>query len=63
MLSTKDDNFKESFQNLQESLLQYMVENYKKRVYLAPLTNKLEDVELSIKEPTATKVTGNKGPT
>ena len=40
-----------------------MVENYKKRVYLAPLTNKLEDVELSIKEPTATKVTGNKGPT
>ena len=46
-LGTKDKKFKEISQNLQESLLQYMVENYKKWVYLASLVSKLEEIYLS----------------
>ena len=41
VLGTKDKNYKESFQNLQECVLNYVVENYKKGVDLAPLINKL----------------------
>ena len=62
MLRTKDQNCKEIFLNLHESALQYVVENYKKEVYLEPLIKKLEDVYLSSKEPAATTGTGNKGP-
>ena len=40
-----------------------MVENYKKRVYLAPRIRKLDDVDLSSKEPTAPTGTRNKVPT
>ena len=46
VLGTKDENHKESFQNLQECVLQYVVTNYKKGVYLEPLIRKLEDVDL-----------------
>ena len=28
VLGTKDDNYNETFQNLQECMLQYVVENY-----------------------------------
>ena len=38
VLGTKDENFKESYQNLQESVLKHVVENYKKGEELAPLT-------------------------
>ena len=41
VLGTKDKNYKESFQNLQECVLNYVVENYKKGVDLAPLIKKL----------------------
>ena len=49
VLGTKGENSKESFQNLQESVLQYVVENYKKGVDLEPLVRKLEDIDLSSK--------------
>ena len=41
VLGTKDDNFKESFQNFQESVLQYVVENYKKWVDIVTIIRKL----------------------
>ena len=47
VLGTKDENYKESYQNLQDCVLQYVVENYKKGVDLAPLISRLEDVDLS----------------
>ena len=47
VLRTKDDNFKEIFQNLQESVLQYVVSNYKKGVYLETPIIKLKDFGLS----------------
>ena len=37
----KVKNSRESFQNLQESVLHYVVANYKKRVDLTPLNRKL----------------------
>ena len=49
VLGTKYDNFKEIFQNLQESVLQYVVANYNKGLYLAPLVSKIEEVYLSSK--------------
>ena len=49
VLRTKDNNFKEILQNLQEIVLQYVMANYKKGVYLAPLMRKIEDVDLSSK--------------
>ena len=63
VLGTKDENYKESFQNLQECVLQHVMENYKKWVDLVPLIRKLEDVELSSKEYTAPIETRNKDPT
>ena len=60
VLGTKDENYKESFQNLQECVLQHVMENYKKWVDLVPLIRKLEDVELSSKEPEAPTGTGNR---
>ena len=53
MLGTKDENYKESYQNLLECVLQYVVANCKKVVDLAPLIRKLEDVDLSSNELTA----------
>ena len=50
VLGTKDKNYKEIFQNLQENVLQHEVENYYKGVDLAPLTSKLEDVDLTNNE-------------
>ena len=47
VLGTKDENFKEIFQNVQESVLKDVVENYKNGVDLAPLTRKLLGVDLS----------------
>ena len=41
VIRTKDENHKESFQNLQECVLQYVVENYKKGVDLDTLVRKL----------------------
>ena len=41
VLGTKDNNFKESFQNFQESVLQYVVENYKKWVDIVTIIRKL----------------------
>ena len=41
VLGTKYNNFRESFQNLQESVLQYLVEKYKKGIDLSPLTRKI----------------------
>ena len=41
VLGTKYENFNEIFQNLQYSAFQYVVKNYKKGVYLAPLIRKL----------------------
>ena len=38
-----------NFHTLQENMLQYEVAKYKKGVYLAPRTKKLEDVELTRK--------------
>ena len=52
-LGTKDENYKDSFQNLQECVLYYVVENYNKGVYLAPLIRKLKDFDLYIKGLTA----------
>ena len=46
VLRNKDENYKESFQESQECMFQYVVENYKKGVYLVPLIRKLEDVDL-----------------
>ena len=63
VLRTKDDNYNETFQNLQECVLQYVVENYKKGVDLAPLIRKLEDVDLSSKEPTTPTGPGKRAPT
>ena len=62
VLRTKDDNYNETFQNLQECVLQYVVENYKKGVDLAPLIRKLEDVDLSSKEPKVLIETINRAP-
>ena len=50
VLGTKDKNYKEIIQNLQENVLQHEVENYYKGVDLAPLTSKLEDVDLTNNE-------------
>ena len=63
VIRTKDENHKESFQNLQECVLQYVVENYKKGVDIAPLIRNLENVEESSKEPKAPTGTGNRAPT
>ena len=63
VLRTKDDNYNETFQNLQECVLQYVVENYKKGVDLAPLIRKLEDVDLSSKEPTTPTGPRKRAPT
>ena len=41
VLGTKYDNFKERFQNLQESVLQYVVIKYKKGADLHPFIIKL----------------------
>ena len=41
VLGTKDENFKASFQNLQESVLQYVVIKYKKGADLHPFIIKL----------------------
>ena len=49
VLGSKEENFKERFQILQEIILQYMVENNKKGVYLALLTRKVEYIDISIK--------------
>ena len=38
---------------MQECLFQYVTTNYKKGVDLVPLIRKLEDVDLSSKEPTS----------
>ena len=62
VLDTKYENYKESLQNLQECVFPYVVVNYKKGVDLEPLIRKLEDVDISIKEPTAPTVTGNRAP-
>ena len=51
VIGTKGENYKESFQILQENELQYVVANHKKGVDLSPLIRKLEDVDLSSKEP------------
>ena len=63
VLWIKDENLKDIFQNLQESVLQYVVVNYKKGLDLAPLVRRLEDVDISSKEPTVPTGTGNNGPT
>ena len=63
MIGKKDNNYKEIFQNLQDCVLQYVVENYKKGVDLAPFMSKMEEVNLSIKEPITTMVTVSKDPT
>ena len=63
MIDTKYNNFEESFRNLQEQVLQYVVKNYKEGLDLAPLLRKLKGVDLSSKYPTATTITGNKGTT
>ena len=43
--------------------MQYMVVNYKKEVDLAPLTRKLEDIDISSKEPIAPTGTGTRATT
>ena len=50
MIRTKDKNFKESLQNFQESVLQYVMANYKEGVDIATLIRKLEDVDISSEE-------------
>ena len=62
VLRNKDKNYKESFQNLQECVFQYMVENYKNEVDLVPLISTLKDVDLSSNKPTAPTGTGNRDP-
>ena len=49
VLSSKEENIKEIFQNFQESVLQYVVEKYSKGVDIVPLIRKIEDVDLSSK--------------
>ena len=61
VLGTKDENYKESFQNLQMIVLQYVVENYIKGVNLAPLINTVKEVDLTSKEPGPPTVFGSKG--
>ena len=51
VLGTKTKNYKERFHNLQENLLQHVVATHTKGADLAPLITKLEDVDLSSKEP------------
>ena len=51
VLITKGENYKENFQNLQDNVLQYVVSNHNKLVDLAPLIRKIEDVDLTNKEP------------
>ena len=63
VLETKKENYKESFQNLQECVLQYVMENYKKGIDIGPLISKLEDLDLSIKEPIAPTGTVTRAPT
>ena len=63
VIGTKYNNFEESFRNLQEQVLQYVVKNYKEGLDLAPLLRKLKGVDLSSKYPTAPTITGNKGTT
>ena len=63
VLDTKENNFKDIFQNLQEIVLQYVVSNYKKVVDLDTLIIKLEDFYLSSKKPIAPTLTRNRVPT
>ena len=51
VIGTKDKNYKESFQMLQENVLQYVVADYKKGINLEPLISKLKEMDLSKKEP------------
>ena len=50
VLRTKEEKYKESFQNLQENVLQHVLENDKKGGDLALLIRKPGDVEISSKE-------------
>ena len=59
-IGTKEEKYKENFNSLQENVLQYVVENYKKGVDLAPLIRKIEDAELSRKEPGPPTGSGSK---
>ena len=47
----KDEKYEESFQNLQENVLQYVVTIDRKGADPAPIIGKLEDLDISIKEP------------
>ena len=49
VLGTKDKNYRETFQSLQENVLQYVIANYNKGVNLTPLIRKLEYMGLSRK--------------
>ena len=62
VLGTKDKNYKDIFQNLQEYALQCLVVKYKKELDIYTLIKKLEDADLSIKEPTAPTGTRNRDP-
>ena len=50
VLGTKDKKYKENFQNLQENIIQYVVESYKKGVDLALLIRKIKGLNLTNKE-------------
>ena len=63
VLRTKGENYKESFQNLQECVLQYVVSIYKKGEDILPLNRKIEDFDQSSKKPTAPTGTGTRAPT
>ena len=63
MLGTKYKNYKEIFKNLQECVLQYALVKYKKGLDIAPLIMKLEDVDISSKEPISPTGTGTRSPT
>ena len=63
VLRTKDENYKEILPNLQECVLQYVLEKYKKWVYLDPLIRKLEDVDQSRTDAIAPTGTGTRAPT
>ena len=58
---TKAKSYMKSFQNLQEKMLKQPVENYKKGVDLAPLVEKIRDVDLTSKELGLPTVHGSKG--
>ena len=63
VLRTKYKNYKEIFQNFHDCVLQYVVVNYNKGVDRMSLIMKLEEVDLSSKEPTAPTGTRNRAPT